>query len=203
MRDPKLESKEYFDRLAPRYDRHIYGRHGREQYQRVVKATRGWKLSSVLDVGCGTGGLLALLKRPGARLSGVDISPGMIEEAKRRLGTSADLRVADSEKLPWEAGVFDLVVTTDSLHHWPHPRSAFSEMVRVVVRGGHLVVGDITAPPVLKQVSNWIARSGREGDVRIYSGAELEQMLREVGLVDIRREHSGFLSVVVSAKVPT
>ena len=130
MKDYKAESSRYFDALAPRYDQHYYGRHGREQYQRVVDASRGWAFGSVLDVGCGSGGLLALLNRPGVGLlAGVDISPNMIEEAKRRLGTGADLKVGDSEKLPWEATSFDLVVSTDSLHHWPNPVQAFSGLL--------------------------------------------------------------------------
>ncbi len=203
MRDSKADSRKYFDKPAPRYDQHSYGRHGREQYERVVEAARGWKFSSVLDVGCGTGSLLALLKRPRVRLAGADISPAMIEEAKRRLGKDADLKVADSEKLPWKTGSFDFVVTTDSLHHWPHPLQAFSEMKRVLKKGAHVVVADVTAPPVLRHVSNWIAQFGREGDVRVYSEAELEQMLKEVGFVEIKREHLSFLAVVVSAKVGT
>jgi ubiquinone/menaquinone biosynthesis C-methylase UbiE len=201
MRDFKTDSRRYFDALAPRYDSHYYGRHGRQQYQRVVAAAKGWKFSSVLDVGCGAGGLLALLKRPRLKLAGADISPNMIAEAEKRLSRSAELKVADSEKLPWKAGTFDLVVTTDSLHHWPNPLYAFSEMKRVLRRGGRVVVGDVTAPPVLKQLGNWIAKFGKEGDVRVYSAAELEMMLREVGFVDIKREHLSLMAIVVSAKV--
>jgi ubiquinone/menaquinone biosynthesis C-methylase UbiE len=100
MRDYKAASRNYFDRLAPHYDHHYYGTHGRQQYQRVVDVTRVWKFTSVLDVGCGTGGLLASLKRPKLKLAGADLSLGMIEEAKKRLGKTADLRVADSEALP-------------------------------------------------------------------------------------------------------
>ncbi len=201
MKDYKAESRKYFDELASRYDQHYYGRHGRQQYQRVVEAAKGWKFTSVLDVGCGTGGLLAALRRPRAKLAGEDISPQMIAEAKKRLGDSADMRVADSEKLPWKDGSFDLIVSTDSLHHWPHPLQAFSEMKRVLKKGGHVVIADVTAPPVLRQVGNWSAQFGGEGDVRVYSANELEMMLREVGFFDLKREHVSFMAVVVSAKV--
>ena len=201
MRDFKTDSRKYFDALACRYDEHYYGRHGRQQYQRVVAAAQGCQYRSVLDVGCGTGGLLGLLKLPRVKVAGADISPNMIAEAKKRLGKTADLRVADSESLPWKATTFDLVVTTDSLHHWPRPLQAFSEMKRVLKKGGHVVVADVTAPPVLKQMSNWIAQFGREGDVRVYSAAELEVMMREVGFVDVRRAHLSFMAVVVSARV--
>ncbi|HUI70776.1 MAG TPA: methyltransferase domain-containing protein [Spirochaetia bacterium] len=201
MRDYKAESRAYFDKLASRYDQHYYGRHGREQYRRVSEVVRDWKFTSVLDVGCGTGGLLAVLKRPRVKLAGIDLSPHMIDEAKMRLGTAADMRVADSESLPWRAGSFDLVVSTDSLHHWPHPLQAFSEMKRVLKKGGHVVVADVTAPPLFKSLSNWIARFGKEGDVRVYSPAEVESMLREVGFFDVKREHVGPMAVVVSAAV--
>ena len=201
MKDYKAESRMYFDELASRYESHYYGKHGRQQYKRVVGAARGWKFNSVLDIGCGTGALLALLKRPRVRLAGADISPKMIAAAEKRLGKIADLRVADSEKLPWKAGSFGLVVTTDSLHHWPRPLQAFAEMRRVLKKGGHVVVADVTAPLVLKRLSNWVARFGKEGDVAVYSVTELGQMLREVGFVDIKREHLSFMAVVVSAKV--
>jgi ubiquinone/menaquinone biosynthesis C-methylase UbiE len=201
MRDHKADSRKYFDKLAPRYDAHYYGRHGRQQYERIVVAVKNWAFTSVLDVGCGTGRLLAQLKRPRARLAGADISPQMISEAKKRLGKNADLRVADSEKLPWKTERFDLVVTTDSLHHWPDPLQAFSEMRRVLRKGGHVVVADVTAPSILKQVSNWIAQFGKEGDVRVYSPAEIEQMLKEAGFAAIKRNHVSAMAVVVSAKV--
>lgn len=103
--------------------------------------------------------------------------------------------------MTWKDGSFDLIVSTDSLHHWPHPLQAFSEMKRVLKKGGHVVIADVTAPPVLRQVGNWSAQFGGEGDVRVYSANELEMMLREVGFFDLKREHVSFMAVVVSAKV--
>ena len=199
IRDRKIDSRDYFDRLASHYDRHYYGRHGRDQYQRVAAAAKGWEFSSVLDVGCGTGALLARLEGPHVKAAGADLSPQMIAEARKRLGKTADLRVADSETLPWEAGSFDLVVTTDSLHHWPNPLRAFTEMHRVLKKGGHVVVADVTAPALIRHLSNWFVQYGKEGDVKVYSAAELEVMLREAGFVTTTLEHLSFMAVVVSA----
>jgi ubiquinone/menaquinone biosynthesis C-methylase UbiE len=200
-RDYKADSRNYFNRLAPRYDHHYYGSHGRQQYQRVVEVARAWRFTSVLDVGCGTGGLLALLKGPRLRLAGADLSPNMIKEAKKRLGKSADLRAADSEHLPWKAGTFDLVVTTDSIHHWPNPTRAFSEIRRVLQKGGHVVMADVYAPFLLRQVGNWVARFSREGDVKVYSGADFERMLARAGFSEIKRDHISFLAIVMHASV--
>ncbi len=127
----------------------------------------------------------------------------MIEEAKKRLGKAADLRVADSEALPWNAGSFDLVVTTDSFHHWPDPVKSLSEVRRVLKKNGHVVIADVWAPFPLRQLGNWVARFGKEGDVKVYSKAEFERMLSEVGFVEIKLAHLSIMAIVVNAKVGT
>ena len=61
-----------------------------------------------------------------------------------------------------------------------------------------------TLPPSCSQATGiWIAKFGKEGDVRVYSAAEVEVMLWEVGFVDIKREHISFMGIVVSARVET
>ena len=109
----------------------------------------------------------------------------MIQEAKRRLGKAADLKVADSEHLPWKARSFDLVVTTDSIHHWPNPTAAFVEIKRVLKRGGHVVIADVWAPSPLRQLGNVVTRFSREGDVRVYSEAEFTHLLKKAGFTEI------------------
>jgi len=199
MRDHKLESRAYFDTLASRYERHRYGTHGRRQYQRVLEAARGWRFTSVLDVGCGTGGLLALLRRPGATVAGIDLSPGMIQEARKRLGETEDLQVGEAGHLPWEARHFDLVVSTDSMHHWPDPGRALSEIERVTVKGGHVVIADVYAPAPLRWLGNLVAPFAGTGDVRVYSEAELARMLEAAGFSEIERVHLSFMAIVMSA----
>ena len=201
MHDRKRESQKTFDKLAPRYDQHFYGSHGRQQYQRVLAAASTWKFDSVLDVGCGTANLLSLLKRPNLKLAGADLSPGMIEEAKKRLGDGADLRVADSENLPWGAGSFDMVVNTDSFHHYPDPMKALSEMRRVLKGEGHVVIADVWAPTPLRQLGNLVARYGKEGDVRVYSEAEFRRMLMQVGFTRVTRSVNTFSAIVIHATV--
>src|SRR5882757_8620929 len=56
----------------------------------------------ILDAGCGSGPLFAALRERGAVVSGIDMSSGMLEVARRRLGADADLRVADlADPLPY------------------------------------------------------------------------------------------------------
>jgi ubiquinone/menaquinone biosynthesis C-methylase UbiE len=78
--------------------------------ERVPAATRA------LDVGTGTGrGAAALVNRfPEAEVTGVDVSPGMIEEARRRV-PAASFEVGDASHLPFGDGSFDLVTHTNMI----------------------------------------------------------------------------------------
>lgn len=79
----------------------------------------------ILDVGCGSGPILADLRDRGATVTGVDASAGMLEQARARLGAGADLRVADlAEPLPFDDDTFDDVIASQVLHYlrdWGRP----------------------------------------------------------------------------------
>jgi ubiquinone/menaquinone biosynthesis C-methylase UbiE len=166
----------------------------------VVTVASTWRFESVLDVGCGAGNLLNLFKHGDVKVAGADLSPKMIEKAKKRLGKTADLRVADSENLPWSAGTFDLVVSTDSLHHWPDPVKAFSEMRRVLKLEGRVIIGDVWVPSLLRQLGNLLVRFGKEGDVRVYSEGEVRRMLNEAGFFNVERAASSLSAILMHAK---
>ncbi len=195
--DRRFESKRFFEKIAPSYDGHKYAAQARSIHKRIAAGISHF--TSVLDVGCGTGALLGLLKGPGRRLAGADLSPKMIQEAEKKLGRSAGLEVADAEKLPWRTGSFDLVVCSLSFHHYPNPQKALAEMRRVLKREGELVLGDPWTPFPLRQIINWSLRFRSKGDVRIYSKAELEAMAREIGFVEVRAE-VGFMVQLMRAK---
>ena len=187
MNDRKVASREYYDKLAPNYDQHSHARHLEALYAELIETADGWGVSSVLDVGCGTGSLLELLRRRGVKVAGADISPRMIERARKRLGEDVDLRVADSEGLPWEDASFSLVVCVGSLHHYPNPLKALSEMRRVLRSDGHVMIVDPTLPPVVRQLANAFIRFSREGATRLYSEMEIHRMLTEVGFEETAR----------------
>jgi ubiquinone/menaquinone biosynthesis C-methylase UbiE len=74
-------------------------------------------------------------------------------------------------------------------------------MRRVLKKDGYVVIADVWSPAPLRQLGNWAARFGKEGDVKVYSEAEFKQMLREVGFVETKRAHLSFMAIVMSAKV--
>jgi ubiquinone/menaquinone biosynthesis C-methylase UbiE len=88
----------------------------------------------VLDVGTGTGVAARLAARlfPEAKVTGVDASPGMIDEA-RRLATGETYEVADASKLPFATASFDLVTLNNMIPF-------FDEIARVTAPGGTVAI---------------------------------------------------------------
>ena len=104
---------------------------------------------NVLDVGCGTGAHLSLYADEGCRVHGVDVSDGMLAEARRRLGDGAVLVGGSAAALPFADATFDLVIAATLLHALPavvRP-AALEEMGRVVGTRGHILVIDHQPEP--------------------------------------------------------
>lgn len=97
----------------------------------------------VLDAGCGSGPIYADLRAGGAIVTGIDSSAGMLEQAKLRLGTDADLAVADlGEPLPFDDNTFDLVVASQTLHYMEDWGPTLDEFRRVLKPGERLIISE-------------------------------------------------------------
>ncbi len=95
----------------------------------------------VLDAGCGAGPLLAALRDRGADVTGFDKSAVMVELARQRLGSRADLRVAElGRPLPFPDDAFDDVTASLVLHYLEDWGPALAELRRVLKPGGRLIV---------------------------------------------------------------
>jgi ubiquinone/menaquinone biosynthesis C-methylase UbiE len=102
----------------------------------------GWK---VLDVACGPGFVSGLAAARGAEVTGVDFSPNMLAQARRR-HPSLNFQQADAEALPFDDGMFDAVAINFGVHHFPFPAKALSEGQRVLRTGGRLAFTTWAAP---------------------------------------------------------
>jgi len=93
----------------------------------------------VLDVGCGSGDLIAHLDQRGFSTAGIDPAPGMVALAGGRV-PAADIRSGDAEDLPWPADTFDLVTAVNALQFADDTDHALAQLVRVTVPGGAVAV---------------------------------------------------------------
>lgn len=91
----------------------------------------------VLELGCGTGVLLARLAELADEAVGVDLSEGMAAKARAR---GLDVRISDLSKLPFDDDAFDLTCSFKVLAHVQNVQSAIREAVRVTRPGGHLLL---------------------------------------------------------------
>jgi ubiquinone/menaquinone biosynthesis C-methylase UbiE len=111
---------------------------------------KGIARGHALEVGPGPGylGLEWLRLTEGTRLTGLEISPAMIETARKNsrdygLEGRAEYVLGNGRMLPFPADSFDAVFTNGSLHEWADPVSTFKEMWRVLKNGGSLFVSDL------------------------------------------------------------
>lgn len=104
----------------------------------------------VLDVGCGTGTLLALaqIAEPAAQLIGLDADPQMLEVARRKLGSNSELKNGFSTDLPFEDGKFDCVISSLFFHHLDTESKfkTLQEIFRVLKKNGRLIISDWGKP---------------------------------------------------------
>lgn len=104
---------------------------------------------AILDVGCGTGSQLALYRRPGCRLVGIDSSPAMLAVASRKLGTAAELHLGNATRMPYANSTFDLVSLVFVLHEMDADLrpAVLEECQRVAKPDGRIMLMDYHPGP--------------------------------------------------------
>lgn len=196
----KEVSRKKFNNQADKYDSTSYSRHARGLYDIVLHDLSQYSFNSLLDVGCGTGNLLcAISRRFNVQIAGIDLSSNMLEIAHTKLGDDADLRLADSENLPFHDNSFDVVICTDSFHHYPHPANVLNEFKRVLTLKGKVLIADPYAPIPVRQLFNLIMPHTENGDVKMYSKKEIHRLLLRVGFNNIKWDKIGLTAFIVTA----
>lgn len=112
----------------------------------------GVKGLTVLDIGCGTGSLLSLIRDeyPDSDLYGCDIALPMLEEARKNLGPGPRLTAGDCEALPFSSSVFDIAASSLTYQWVKDTVRAFKEVRRVLAPEG-LFVFSTLGPDTLSE----------------------------------------------------
>ena len=154
---------------------------------------------TVLDLGCGAGNdvfVARALVGESGKVIGVDMTDAMIEKARKNataLGyTNVEFRHGDIEAMPIEDGSIDVVISNCVLNLVPDKQKAFSEMFRVIRRGGHFAVSDI----VLSRALPLELQKAAEMYAGCVSGAILKA--EYINLID----RSGFKNIDVKIEKP-
>jgi ubiquinone/menaquinone biosynthesis C-methylase UbiE len=160
----------------------------------LIKLTSATHTDTVLDVACGPG-LVALAFAPHvAHVTGIDLTPAMIQRA-RTLQQERDIanvtwHIGDVTRLPYDDASFSMALTRYSVHHFPDPHAVLTEMRRVCRPGGTLAVVDLftAGPPEQAEAYNQMERLRDPSHVRALSLEELRALMETMGVSDLRSD---------------
>lgn len=127
-----------------------YGAFARYMEPGAVEILAGWQIPAgarMLDVGCGAGQIAIPAARAGVHVTGLDLAPNLIAQARARAsaeGVAAQFDEGDAEQLPYEDGAFDVVVSLIGAMFAPRPEKVTSELRRVCRSGGRILMANWT-----------------------------------------------------------
>lgn len=152
--DSRMTSREQFDRQAAHYD-HQWADWNRQSLRWMIEAARAQPHHRLLDVATGAG-FTAFGFAPHVRqVVGLDVSPGMLAQARAKGIANALFEEGSAEAIPFPDESFDLVTCRIAPHHFDSVPAFLREAHRVLVRGGRLLVADTTVPDNAPELAAW------------------------------------------------
>ncbi len=146
LEERRRRSQEFFDHHARQWDDLARTLLPVPEYRRRLLDQIPESVT-VLEIGVGTGGLLTELAARAKQVIGVDHSPAMLEEARRRLTAAGscgiELRLGEMAHLPLPDGSVQCVVANMVLHHAADPAQVLVEISRVLAPAGKLLLADL------------------------------------------------------------
>ncbi len=145
---------------------------------------------NVLDVACGPGLTACAAAAVAAHVTGIDLTPAMIERAKLRqaeLGlTNVSWQLGDVYSLPFEDYSYSLVLTRFSFHHFLNPAGVLAEMNRVCQPGGRVMVWDSVPDADKADAYNRLEKLKDPSHARALPAEELQAIIQESGLTNVK-----------------
>ena len=159
----------------------------KKDYPDILEELEKEEFSDLLDAGCGPAPMISLLaeKYPDRHYTGLDLTPAMIEQAKKKNIPNADFVVGDCENFPFEDNAFDAIICSNSFHHYP--QAFFDSVKRCLRPGGRLVLRDVTSDNKLllwfmDKIELPLANLCGHGDVTIATREVVTDCCKKAGL---------------------
>jgi ubiquinone/menaquinone biosynthesis C-methylase UbiE len=145
----KEEAIRFYDRVSTLYD-YFAGSFERKYSEMALERLSVAEGDAVLEIGFGSGHCLGRIAKsvgPTGKVSGIDISSGMLKVAKRRLRKAqllhlVQLQLGDAAKLPYRANIFDAVFISFALELFDTPEipKVLEEIQRILKPGGRIAI---------------------------------------------------------------
>jgi SAM-dependent methyltransferase len=191
---------EYAARIAGELAHKPFDRQVLEDFARRARDVPEARALPVLDIGSGPGHVARYLHDLGLHVVGVDVSPGMVREA-RGLNPDIEFRVADMRSLPWPDASVAAVAAPYSIIHIPREGivAVLQELLRVLVPGGPLLVSFHIGAEVRHSDEWWDHPVNL--DFVFFETAEMTGYLDEAGFTAIEaREREPYPDVEVQTR---
>lgn len=150
---------------------------------------------NVLDVACGPGLVACEFARHAKQVSGIDITPAMIDQAQKRQKEqnlqNLDWAVGKAVPLPYADDSFSLVITRYSFHHMLSPKMALTEMIRVCRPNGRVLVADVAVAPEKSGPYDRLEIIRDPSHTHALTRDEFTGLFKGSGLVDCRQSAFG------------
>ena len=159
---------------------------------RIVELAHAGSEDTVLDVACGPGLLACAFAGIARHVTGIDLTPRMLEQAKQNQSAKSLTNLTwvqgDATLLPFDDAAFSIVATRFSFHHFVEPVAVLREMRRVCKNGGMVVVND--SSPALDKASayNSMEKLRDPSHTRSLPPEELAKLFKAAGLNEPRIE---------------
>lgn len=187
----KKLSIDEFTKAAERYESNHAGIYEmcKKDYPDILEELENEPFTSLLDAGCGPAPMISLLseKYPERNYTGLDLTPAMIEQAKKKNIPNAEFVVGDCENFPFDENTFDAIICSNSFHHYPNPQGFFDSVKRCLSPGGRLILRDVTSDNKLllwfmDKIELPLANLCGHGDVKIATKQTVMQCCKKAGL---------------------
>jgi SAM-dependent methyltransferase len=190
--------------VAAEYDSKRFSDGGRliddREKEAVLSAVGPIEGKHVLEIACGTGRFTTMLAKRGADIVGLDISPAMLQEGRKKAHAAGvadhlEFMRGDAARLPFPDDYFETVIAMRFFHLADTPASFLAEMRRVA---REQVVFDTFRRFSTRSIYNWLLPM----DSRLYARVEIEGLLDGAGLRLAGEEHDFFFPYGLYRQLP-
>ncbi len=190
----KEKSIKEFTKAATKYEGKNAGVYKmcRKDYPAILEEISKEPFVELLDAGCGTAPVISLLSKeyPDKHFTGLDLTPKMIEQAKAKNIANANFVVGDCENLPFDDESFDIIICSNSFHHYPNPLAFFKSVKRCLKKNGRLIIRDWSTTNkfllfFMNKIEIPVLNILGKGDVKI---AEKEAIIEDCNKVGLKVE---------------
>ena len=154
--------------------------------EQIVNAAGTGPEDTVLEVGCGPGLLASAFARAVRHVTGIDMTPAMLEQARKMQAaeglTNMSWQQGDVTQLPYPDAHFSIVSCRFVFHHLEEPLVVLRQMKRVCKGGGRVVVADMAPAPDKVDALNAEERLRDPSHVRAMPEQELRDLFTQAGL---------------------